>query len=102
MLQPNSGSTIERRIRRTNYQRCECAYFLSSINHTCNRKLLTYAILIQDKETALNLLNNKQTIYLMSLSVQPNTRKETRNPQLSQFDPAIPMILPNGVPCSLS
>ena len=50
--------------------------------------LLTYAVLIENKQTALNLLNNKQTIYLMSLSVQPNTRKEARNPQLSQFDPA--------------
>ena len=34
----------------------------------------------------------------MSLSVQPNTRKETRNPPLSQFDPAVQMMLPNGVP----
>ena len=34
----------------------------------------------------------------MLLSVQPNTRKETKNPQLSQFDPAIQMMLPNGVP----
>ena len=34
----------------------------------------------------------------MSLSVQSNLRKETRNPQLSQFDPAIQMILPIGVP----
>ena len=70
---------------------------LSSINHTCNRKLLTYAILIQDKQSALNLPNNKQTIY-MSLSVQPNSRKETRNPQLSQFDPVTQIMLPNGAP----
>ena len=34
----------------------------------------------------------------MSLSVQPNTRKEIRNPQLSQFDHAVQMMLPNGVP----
>ena len=34
----------------------------------------------------------------MSLSVQPNTRKKTRNPQLSQFDPAIQIMLPIGVP----
>ena len=34
----------------------------------------------------------------MSLSVQPNTRKETRNLQLLQFDPATKMMLPNGVP----
>ena len=34
----------------------------------------------------------------MSLSVQPNTRKGTRNHQLSQFDPAIQMMLPSGVP----
>ena len=33
----------------------------------------------------------------MSLSVEPNTRKETRNSQLPQFDPAIPMMLLNGV-----
>ena len=34
----------------------------------------------------------------MSLSVQPNICKETKNPQLSQFDPAIQMMLPNDVP----
>ena len=34
----------------------------------------------------------------MSLSVQPNSRKETRNPQLSQFDPVTQIMLPNGVP----
>ena len=34
----------------------------------------------------------------MSLSVQPYTRKETRNPQPPQFDPAIQMMLPSGVP----
>ena len=34
----------------------------------------------------------------MSLSVQPNTPMETRNPQLLQFDPVIQMMLPNGVP----
>ena len=33
----------------------------------------------------------------MSLSVQPNTRKETRKPQLSQLDPAIQIMLPNVV-----
>ena len=42
----------------------------------------------QYKQRALNLLNNKQTI----------TRKKTRNPQLSQFDPVTQIILPNGVP----
>ena len=31
----------------------------------------------------------------MSLSVQPNTRKETRSPQPSQFDLAVRI---NGVP----
>ena len=34
----------------------------------------------------------------MSLSVQPNTQKETKNPQLLQFDHAIQMMLPRGVP----
>ena len=34
----------------------------------------------------------------MSLSVQPNTRKGIRNPQLSQFDPAIQTMFPNGIP----
>ena len=33
----------------------------------------------------------------MSLSVQPNTRKETRSPEPSQFDLAIQIMLPNGV-----
>ena len=79
------------------YLHCECVYFLSSINHTCNRKLLTYAVLIQNKQTALNLLNNKQTIYSMSLTVQPNSRRN-KNPQLSQFDPVTQIMLPNGVP----
>ena len=63
--------------------------------------MLTYAVLLQNKQTALNLLNNiknKQTIYLMSLSVKPNTRKETRNSQLSQYDPVTQIMLPNGVP----
>ena len=59
--------------------------------------MLTYAVLIQDNQTALNLLNNKQTILLMSLSFQPRTRKETRNPQLSQFDPAIQVMLPSAI-----
>ena len=80
LLQPNSGSTIERRIRRTNYQRCECACLLSSKNHTCNQKLLPYAILIQNKQTALNLLNNKQTIYLMSLSANLTHAEEQETP----------------------
>ena len=34
----------------------------------------------------------------MSLSVQPNTRKETRHPQLSEFDPVTQIMLPNCVP----
>ena len=34
----------------------------------------------------------------MSLSIQSNTRKKTRKLQLSQFDPAILMMLPDGVP----
>ena len=34
----------------------------------------------------------------MSLSVQPNTRKETRSSQPSHFDHAIQIMLPNGVP----
>ena len=34
----------------------------------------------------------------MSLSVQPSSRKETRNPQLSQFDPVTQIMLPNGAP----
>ena len=98
MLQPNSGSTIERRIRRTTLPTLRMGLLLSLINHACNRKLLTYAILIQDKQSALDLPNNKQTIY-MSLSVQPNSRKEKmRNPQLSQFDPVTQIMLPNGVP----
>ena len=52
----------------------------------------------QYKQRALNLLNNKQTMYI-KFHCRPNlTRKEIRNPQLSQFDPVTQIILPNGVP----
>ena len=60
--------------------------------------LLTYAVLLQVKQTVLNLLNNKQLIYSVSMSVQLNTRKEIRNTQLLQFDLAIQIMLPSDVP----
>ena len=91
-------------MRRTNYQRCKCAYFLSSINHTRIRKLLTYAVLLQDKQTALNLLNTKQTIQSPPNPLVPQFHpaiqvmlSHTSKLQLPQFHPAIQMMLPSNV-----
>ena len=52
----------------------------------------------QYKQRALNLSNNKQTMYIKFHCRSNLTHKETRNPQLLQFDPVTQIILPNGVP----